>query len=99
MGSTAGDAGSLPRDGDEKERPAEAAAFKRRTGGELPQDFRARVEALVKEADAKAETMATRKASQNALEALAIRATAQSAGRGLANLNHPLLFCQIGVES
>ncbi len=55
----------------EKAFPAEAAEFKRRTAGELPQDFRARAEALVKEADAKAETVATRKASQNALEALA----------------------------
>jgi len=55
----------------EKEYPSEAAAFKRRTAGELPQDFRARVDALVKETDARAETVATRKASQNALEALA----------------------------
>jgi transketolase len=55
----------------EKEYPSEATAFKRRTAGELPQDFRARVDALVKETDARAETVATRKASQNALEALA----------------------------
>jgi transketolase len=54
----------------EKQYPAEAAEFRRRTGGELPADFRARLEALVKETDAKAETVATRKASQNVLEAL-----------------------------
>jgi len=54
----------------EKQYPAEAAEFRRRTAGELPRDFHARVEALVKEAEAKAETVATRKASQNVLEAL-----------------------------
>ena len=51
--------------------PEAAAAFRRRMAGELPADFGARVEALLKETDAKAETIATRKASQNALEALA----------------------------
>ncbi|MGH8621643.1 MAG: transketolase [Burkholderiales bacterium] len=55
----------------ERQHPAKAAEFKRRTAGELPQDFRARVDALVRETDARAETVATRKASQNALEALA----------------------------
>ena len=55
----------------EEKYPAEAAEFRRRTGGELPGDFSARVAALVRETDAKAETIATRKASQNALEALA----------------------------
>ena len=50
--------------------PEAAAEFRRRMAGELPGDFRGRIEALVKEADAKAETIATRKASQNALEAL-----------------------------
>ena len=54
----------------EKQYPAEAAEFRRRTAGELPADFRARLEALVKETDAKAETVATRKASQSVLEAL-----------------------------
>ena len=38
--------------------------------GELPQDFSARVETMVRETDAKGETLATRKASQNALEFL-----------------------------
>jgi transketolase len=55
----------------EAQHPAKSAEFKRRAAGDLPQDFRARVDALVKETDAKAETVATRKASQNALEALA----------------------------
>ena len=55
----------------EKQYPAEAAEFRRRAAGELPRDFRARMEALVSETDARAETVATRKASQNALEAFA----------------------------
>jgi len=55
----------------EKQYPAEAAEFRRRAAGELPRDFRARVEALVSETDVRAETVATRKASQNALEVFA----------------------------
>jgi len=51
--------------------PEAAAAFRRRMAGELPADFSARAQALIAETDAKAETVATRKASQNALEALA----------------------------
>jgi transketolase len=51
--------------------PQEAAAFRRRMAGELPANFRERASALVRETDAKAEMVATRKASQNALEALA----------------------------
>ncbi len=47
-----------------------AAEFRRRMAGELPQDFDALVTRLVRECDAKAETIATRKASQNLLEAL-----------------------------
>jgi len=50
--------------------PSEAAEFRRRMAGELLEDFEARVQALAKELDAKAETAATRKASQNVLEAL-----------------------------
>jgi transketolase len=57
--------------GYEKQYPTEAAEFRRRSTGELPADFAARANALVSETDAKAETVATRKASQNALEALA----------------------------
>jgi transketolase len=51
--------------------PAEAAEFERRMAGKLPSDFGAKVEALVAATNAKAETVATRKASQNAIEGLA----------------------------
>ena len=51
--------------------PAEAAELSRRMAGNLPQTFAARVEAFVAETNAKAETIATRKASQNAIEGLA----------------------------
>jgi transketolase len=54
----------------EKENPSLAAEFNRRVRGELPADYAARIEALVKEFDGKAETIATRKASQLVLEAL-----------------------------
>jgi transketolase len=57
--------------GYEKDFPAEAREFRRRAAGELPSDFAARVDVLMKELDAKAETVATRKASQIVLEALA----------------------------
>ncbi len=50
--------------------PAEAAEFRRRSAGRLPADFADRARALLADADQKAETIATRKASQNALEAL-----------------------------
>ncbi len=51
--------------------PAEAAEFLRRTSGALPADFAARADAALREIDAKAETIASRKASQNAIQALA----------------------------
>jgi len=54
----------------EKQFPAEAAEFKRRSAGQLPADFAEKARALVAEADRKSETIATRKASQNVLEAL-----------------------------
>jgi len=50
--------------------PAEAAEFARRTAGELPRDFQERARALVAQAASLAENIATRKASQNVLEAL-----------------------------
>jgi transketolase len=56
--------------GYEKAFPAEAAEFRRRMAGELPPDFTARAAQLVQEVHTKAETIATRKASQNTLEAL-----------------------------
>jgi transketolase len=51
--------------------PAEAAEFERRTRGELPQDWDAHVQALTQRVNDKAETVATRKASQIAIEGLA----------------------------
>jgi transketolase len=54
----------------EKQFPAEAAEFKRRTAGALPAQFEQTIAALVSDASQKAETIATRKASQNALEVL-----------------------------
>ncbi len=49
--------------------PAEAAEFRRRLAGELPADFAAKAAAYVAEVAAKGETIASRKASQNALNA------------------------------
>jgi transketolase len=57
--------------GYEKAFPAEAGELRRRTAGELPSDFAARVDTLMQELGAKGETVATRKASQIVLEALA----------------------------
>jgi transketolase len=57
--------------GYEKQFPAEAAAFKRRMAGELPDNWKAHCEAVLAQVIQKAETIATRKASQNAIEALA----------------------------
>ena len=54
----------------EKGHPEVAAEFKRRMAGELPADWPKRSAAIVKKINAKAETIATRKASQNAIEAL-----------------------------
>jgi transketolase len=50
--------------------PAEAAEFQRRIAGKLPADFEERVRSLLEELNGKAETIATRKASQNVLEVL-----------------------------
>jgi len=47
--------------------PTEAAEFERRMAGELPEDFETKAWEFVKEVDAKGETIATRKASQNTL--------------------------------
>jgi transketolase len=51
--------------------PAEAAEFKRRMAGELPADWAAKSAAAIAEIAAKAENIATRKASQNAIGAFA----------------------------
>jgi transketolase len=50
--------------------PAEAAEFRRRIAGDLPAGFDERIAGLIAETHAKAETLATRKASQNVLETL-----------------------------
>jgi transketolase len=55
----------------EKQHPEAAAELRRRMAGELPARWRAHCEALIAAANAKAEAVATRKASQNAIEALA----------------------------
>jgi len=50
--------------------PAEAGEFTRRVNGNLPADFAEKFKKFVEETNQKAETVATRKASQNALEML-----------------------------
>jgi len=54
-----------------KAHPAEAEVFKRRVAGALPAGWPAAAAALMEQTNAKAETLATRKASQNAITALA----------------------------
>jgi len=54
----------------EKAFPGEAREFKRRVAGELPAGWGATVDAMVAKAEEKAESIASRKASQNALEAI-----------------------------
>ena len=53
--------------------PALAAEFERRTAGALPPDFASVIDAFVAQQAAKAETIATRKASQQAIGAYAAR--------------------------
>jgi transketolase len=53
--------------------PELAAEFRRRVAGELPADWAASSASLVESAGAKGEAIATRKASQNAIEAIAPR--------------------------
>ena len=54
-----------------KANPKLAAELKRRMQGDLSEDFLPALTALIERCQAKAETIATRKASQNAIEALA----------------------------
>ncbi len=54
----------------QKDFPQEAAEFRRRSTGALPQGFEEVLGNLVQETHGKAETIATRKASQNVLEVL-----------------------------
>ncbi len=51
--------------------PAEAAEFKRRTAGELPANWKAETDKIIAAVNEKAEGNASRKASQNAITALA----------------------------
>lgn len=51
--------------------PAEAAEFNRRMCGDLPAGWSNHVDSVISQVNAKAETIATRKASQNTIEALA----------------------------
>ncbi|PTR02818.1 transketolase [Nitrosomonas nitrosa] len=55
----------------ENKYPTEAAEFKRRMAGELPASWSEHVEGVINRVNAKGETIATRKASQNAIEGLA----------------------------
>jgi transketolase len=55
----------------EKKYPEEAAEFKRRMAGELPANWPEHVNSVINRVNAKEETIATRKASQNAIEGLA----------------------------
>src|SRR6202012_2433374 len=54
-----------------KRYPAEAAEFERRAQGRLPAHWHDTVHALLRDADVAGESMATRKASQKAIAALA----------------------------
>lgn len=55
----------------EKAYPELAQELKRRTAGELPADFSEKADAFVRECQAKAENIASRKASQNTIAAFA----------------------------
>ena len=54
----------------EKAHPELAREFQRRVSGTLPEGFPGLVDSLIRDANQKAETIATRKASQNVLEVL-----------------------------
>ena len=54
-----------------KQYPNEAADFKRRIAGELPANWREHVENFISCVNEREETIASRKASQNAIEGLA----------------------------
>ena len=54
-----------------KQHPELAAELKRRLSGELPRDWKTHAAKVLAQVNDKAETIATRKASQNAIEALA----------------------------
>mgnify|MGYP005847754495 CR=1 FL=1 len=82
----------------EKAYPAEAAEFKRRMAGDLPANWAEHVKAAIAAVNAKGETVATRKASQIAINALApvlpefIGGSADLTGSNLTNWTgcHPI---------
>ena len=51
--------------------PVEAAEYKRRMAGDLPADFSEKADAFIQQCQEKGESIASRKASQNAIKALA----------------------------
>ncbi len=80
--------------------PTEAAELKRRMSGDLPADFVAKADAYIAEVNAKAETIATRKASQNAIQAFAPQLPEILGGSAdLAGSNLTLWKGAKGVES
>ncbi|WP_374664921.1 transketolase [Acinetobacter sp.] len=80
--------------------PTEAAELKRRLSGDLPADFAAKADAYIAEVNAKAETIATRKASQNAIQAFAPQLPEILGGSAdLAGSNLTLWKGAEGVES
>lgn len=80
--------------------PTEAAELKRRLNGDLPADFVAQADAYIAEVNAKAETIATRKASQNAIQAFAPQLPEILGGSAdLAGSNLTLWKGAKGVES
>ena len=80
--------------------PTEAAELKRRLSGELPADFVAQADAYIAEVNEKAETIATRKASQNAIQAFAPKLPEILGGSAdLAGSNLTLWKGAEGVES
>ena len=80
--------------------PTEAAELKRRMSGDLPADFAAKADAYIAEVNAKGETIATRKASQNAIQAFAPQLPEILGGSAdLAGSNLTLWKGAKGVES
>ena len=85
--------------------PELAAEFKRRTSGTLPADWSAHVQAVLAKLNEKAETIASRKASQNSIEAYAPRlpellgGSADLTGSNFTNTSHtpPLRFAKDGT--
>jgi transketolase len=79
--------------------PAEAAEFRRRMSGDLPNAWREHAEGLIARVNAKEETIASRKASQNAIEGLAPKLPELVGGSAdLAGSNLTLWSGSKGVE-